>query len=346
MKRVFAWGGFGWIPEHGAGGALPRCVLQALHSFSDDSSFSGWAQYEFCFYHLLWFRGLTQQLCTAKEAAAVTVSWAWFLPQLPLWMRFICWHIPTSLFRVSQICLTGRRLKFYENQYLHKEEGSTFLLLSRVGSTVWARRWWVALTRRPTHAWPEVHCLSLLGWCGERRGPGGCKASWEFTAALISLCQHRKPWCTRILMSISRGNCRLETKQALALQFREKPGAFGWGSQKSSKWWGRKVLQFILWVMDLIKEKLPYCELLEVPYRECRVQSANGFQKKMGWIPLYTFLAHELKEHRGVPPYPSSQTGRSWWKKVLEYRRAMWTQPGVTGEDHVGTAGPAVRAKC
>ncbi|KAF2985697.1 hypothetical protein EK904_003131, partial [Melospiza melodia maxima] len=39
---------------------------------------------------------------------------------------------PMSLFfRVSQIHLTGRRLKFYETQYLHKGESSTFLLPSR-----------------------------------------------------------------------------------------------------------------------------------------------------------------------------------------------------------------------
>lgn len=194
------------------------------------------------------------------------------MPRLPLWMRFICWHIPLSLFLwVSQIHLTGRKLKFFENRYLHKGESSAFLLPPRVGSTVWARRWWVALTRGPTCTWPEVHCLSLPGWCGgsgigcgERRGPGGCKASWEFTAALTSLCHHRKRWGTHILMSISRGHCRLETKQALALQFGEEPGVrCGWGSQNHQSD-GKKrrfrtvthqILQLILWVMDLIKEK-------------------------------------------------------------------------------------------
>lgn len=79
---------------------------------------------------------------------------------------------------------------------------------------------------------------------------------------------------------------------------------------------------------------------------ECTARSANGFQKKMGWFPLYTSLALELKEHRGVSPHPSSQTGWSWWEKVPERRRATWTQPGVTGEDHVDRAGPAVRAEC
>lgn len=167
-----------------------------------------------------------------------------------------------------------------------------------------------------THLWANIHLargqLPLLAWLvwGEE-GPGGCKASREFTAALSSLCQCRKPWCTHILMSISRGNCRLETKQALALQFGERPGVrYGWGSQNHQSDGEKRlfrtvtgqilqfilwvldlikvlfrtvtgqVLQFILWVMDLMKEKLPYCELMEVHYGECGAHSANGFQKK------------------------------------------------------------------
>lgn len=85
-----------------------------------------------------------------------------FSPWLPLWMRFIYWHIPTSLFLwVSQINLTGRRLKFYENLYLHKGGSSTFLLPSRVGSTVWARRWWIALTCGPEAT--ACPCLAGVG---------------------------------------------------------------------------------------------------------------------------------------------------------------------------------------
>lgn len=64
--------------------------------------------------------------------------------------------------------------------------------------------------------------------------------------------------------------------------------------------------------------------------------------KKMGWVPLYPSLAHELKEHRGVPPCPSSQAGRSWWKEVPEHRRTMWTQPGVTGAGQGQQLGPSV----
>lgn len=81
------------------------------------------------------------------------------------------------------------------------------------------------------HLWANIQLargplppLAWLVWGEEGRGVGGCKVSWEFTATLTSLCQHRRLWCTHILMGISRGNCRLGTKQALALQFGEKPG--------------------------------------------------------------------------------------------------------------------------
>lgn len=50
------------------------------------------------------------------------------------------------------------------------------------------------------HLWANTHLArgplplrAWLVWGEERRGVGGCKAIWEFTAALTSLCQHRKP---------------------------------------------------------------------------------------------------------------------------------------------------------
>lgn len=130
---------------------------------------------------------------------------------------------------VYQIHPTGRGLKFYENQYLHEAERSTFLVSLREGRIVWAGEWWVALACGHTYGWGSPTSCWYRGaglvWV-ERRGPGGCKTSCKFIVVLASFCQHRKLRCVHILMSISRGLCRLEergeTKQALALQFGEK----------------------------------------------------------------------------------------------------------------------------
>lgn len=80
------------------------------------------------------------------------------------------------------------------------------------------REQWVALPCRPTYVWPgstAAPCLAGTGGAGlvqEKRGPGDCKASCEFTVVLASFCQHKKPWWTHVLMTTSRGHCRLEER--------------------------------------------------------------------------------------------------------------------------------------